>query len=67
MTPKGRPHPSGRPIRPHIVKGRSIWRIPDIESNVPRLREKKRDLDCIGFLHDFREVPTDDGDSGSLK
>lgn len=53
MIPKGRPHPSGRPIRPRIIKGRQIWRIPDTEPNVPRLREERVDTNCIGFLHDF--------------
>lgn len=54
MTPKGTPHPSGRPIRPRIVKGKSIWRIPDTESNVPRLRRSER-VEAIGFVHDFGE------------
>lgn len=48
--PKGRPHPSGRPVRKTEVKGRPMWRIPDSESNVPRLRVKKNDLDCVGFI-----------------
>lgn len=60
MQPKGAPHPSGRPIRPHVVKGRQIWRIPETEPNVPRLREMKRDLDCVGFLHSFREMQEDE-------
>jgi hypothetical protein len=51
MQPKGRPHPSGRPIRERRIKGRPMWRIPDVEPNVPRLRQEKRDLNCIGFVH----------------
>jgi len=60
MTPKGTPHPSGRPVRRHEVKSRkTIWNIPDEESNVPRLRQSKKDLDCIGFVHRFQS--DDDG------
>jgi hypothetical protein len=49
---KGEPHPSGRPIHKSSKVGRSIWRIPDSEPNVPRLRQ--RDLKpAVGFVHDF--------------
>lgn len=60
MQPKGRPHPSGRPIHRRVVKGRPIWRIPDTEPNVPRLREERIDTNCIGFLHDFGVQDDDD-------
>jgi hypothetical protein len=51
MQPKGRAHPSGRPIRPRVVKAaRPVWHIPDSESNVPRLRTPRKDLDCVGFI-----------------
>jgi hypothetical protein len=60
MTPKGRPHPSGRPIRIHLVKGRSIWRIPDTEPNVPRLRPQRQTVEAIGFIHNFHEAPDND-------
>lgn len=60
MQPKGRPHPSGRPIHERIVKSHSRWRIPDTEPNVPRLREEKRNVEAIGFLHDFQGAVDDD-------
>jgi hypothetical protein len=50
MRPKGIAHPSGHPIRTRVVKSHSVFRIPDNESNVPRLRPIKNDLDCIGFI-----------------
>jgi hypothetical protein len=53
VTPKGRPHPSGRPIHHPKVGVRSIWRIPDMESNVPRLRPQGGTVEAIGFVHDF--------------
>ena len=43
-----RKHPSGRPIRRVEIKGRPIWRVPDIESNVPRLRRREQ-APAIGF------------------
>lgn len=45
-----RPHPSGRPIRKIERKGRPIWRIPDTESNVPRLRPGTEQTNAIGFI-----------------
>jgi hypothetical protein len=35
-----------------------MWRIPDNEPATPRLREIKRDLDCVGFV-DYSSI--DDG------
>ena len=60
MTPKGRPHPSGRPL-PHreVPVGRPIWRVPDTEPNVPRLRTPIKP-DCIGFIHRFPYDEVDD-------
>jgi hypothetical protein len=59
MEPKGRPHPSGRPIHERIVKGNPIWRIPDTVPNVPRLREDRIQTEAIGFVHHF---PCDDNE-----
>lgn len=53
------PHPSGRPIRRTETKGRPIWRIPDVEPNVPRLRQPAA-VDAIGFVHQFSEPERDD-------
>jgi len=60
-TPKG-PHPSGRPIHGRIIKGRPIWRVPDSESNIPRLRAVRQNLNCIGFIHNFGVDPGALGD-----
>lgn len=51
IEPKGKPHPSGRPIHERIVKGNPIWRIPDTMPNVPRLRIEKQDIEAVGFVH----------------
>lgn len=44
-----RPHPSGRPIRKTEVKGKSIWRVPDRGSVIPRLRDEGKSVEAIGF------------------
>lgn len=49
---KGKPHPSGRPIRRDHSVGRPMWRIPDDGPNLPKL--KRGELKpAIGFVHDF--------------
>lgn len=58
MRPKGRSHPSGRPIRPTHIVGRSIWRIPDDGPVTPRL-QKRHDTYAVGFTATF---PTEDDD-----
>lgn len=60
MRPKGNPHPSGRPIRPRIVKGRSIWRVPESEAVTPRLRPQRQSVEAIGFVHDFERFDDDE-------
>ena len=42
-------HPSGRPIRNQRVVGKTIWRIPDKGSVIPRLQDDKKDVHAIGF------------------
>lgn len=59
MTPKGKPHPSGRPIHHPKIGIRSIWRIPDTEPNVPRLRRSEQ-VEAIGFVHDFERRDDDE-------
>lgn len=44
-----KPHPSGRPRRQPERKSRPIWRIPDTEPNVPRLRKGYEQTRAIGF------------------
>lgn len=56
MTPKGQPHPSGRPIRAAVLKKPSAYRVPETEPVVPRLRQDKRDLECVGFVHNFERA-----------
>lgn len=41
-------HPSGRPIRKEVRKGRQIWRIPEDGYVTPRLRQDPP-KDAIGF------------------
>jgi hypothetical protein len=41
-------HPSGKPIRRPKVGVRSIWRIPDKGSVIPRLQERNS-INAIGF------------------
>jgi hypothetical protein len=48
--PKGRPHPSGRPVHERIVKGHPILRVS--EQLVSRLREPAKGcVEAIGFMH----------------
>lgn len=42
-------NPSGRPIRKTEVKGRSIWRVPERGSVIPRLQDGKDKIEAIGF------------------
>lgn len=42
-----------RPIRRPIVKKLNDYRIPNNEPLTPRLRPESKDLDAIGFVHDF--------------
>lgn len=55
MEFKARAHPSGRPIDRRVAKERPIWRIPDTEPNVPRLRVRDG-VPAIGFTHKFVTV-----------
>jgi hypothetical protein len=57
MEFKAPAHPSGRPIPENRVVGRPMWRIPDKESNVPRLRDEKSTVAAIGFT---ARIVTDD-------
>lgn len=52
--PKGRAHPSGRPLRLHVTDDTRMSVPPREEPLVPGLRSQRR-LNVIGFLHDFKE------------
>ena len=55
------PHPSGRPIRRTKYVERPIWRIPDSQPNVPRLRRGEL-VSAIGFLHHWKDAEDGDDD-----
>lgn len=42
-------HPSGRPVKNTKVVGKSVWRIPDKGSVIPRLQDDKKEIQAIGF------------------
>jgi hypothetical protein len=48
-TPMRPQHPSGKPIRSPKIGIRSIWRIPDKGSVLPRLQAEERQISAIGF------------------
>lgn len=59
--PRGRLHPSGRPVVAlSIAKRTPVLRIPNSEPLTPRLREQSKDLDCVGFIHDFQRINDDE-------
>ena len=42
-------HPSGKPVRTSRVVGKTVWRIPDKGSVIPRLQDDKQNVNAIGF------------------
>lgn len=46
---RGSIQPSRRPVRKTIVKGKSVWRIPDVGPVIPRLQVPDKQTSAIGF------------------